>query len=804
MNKKLLSTVLVLGTVMLMSGNAAAQSYPDVTFEQSFEIAVNKDAPFDYSPDSSQVAVYDDNEERVEIYDTENYNLQFSVSPATVEPCVAWSEEALVIGDNNNGFIAYDDQGNQIASGSSVAGCNTATLDQANEKVFLGRSGEVLEVDLNDFSSTTHNVQTAGEIPHLAVNNDGSRIFIGGQYEENNLLLDGNFNQIASYGGRYQELISDSAFLPGTQKAIAAWSREGEFRIYDSSGTQVNTISSSEPEGVTTSTNYLVTTSVTDLEFRDPDTYNTVETFTEAQGGSVAKDPGFSNDGSKLAFYDNDGIIYFYDIDVFSAPEVQTLNADNIGVESAQLNGNITLNDASSADAYFNYRVNGTSSWTETSSVNLSSSQEYSKTLSGLQSDTTYEFEAVANYTEGQSKGSINTFTTNDNFAPTANFSYTPQQPDEGQSISFDASNSSDPDGTIQTYEWDWDNDGTYEDSGETTSHTYSSPGTKTVVLRVTDDMSAQDTVSKTVDVQDATPPQISNGDITDQENGNDIVRDGDQVEITVDVTDASNLDYVNATAFGQEYILTSQTGDTYGTTTTVPDVSDGSKDLQLEASDINGNNNTLTVVNAITVDNTAPTINSFNTPNGVQGEVITITADITEETTTVVSPEVSVFGQTTSLTQGSGSSYTAQIRIPYSQNTGEYTATLTTEDEEGNSVTQQSTITVSEGDFAYGTDTLQKNTWGDITYVIGAGTKSIKVELEGASGGNFAEYIAGSGGYTVGNLTNYQEGDELVIEVGEGGEGLADNDDSSSYGGGAAGSYSEFGAGSGGGQLHR
>ena len=55
-----------------------------------------------------------------------------------------------------------------------------------------------------------------------------------------------------------------------------------------------------------------------------------------------------------------------------------------------------------------------------------------------------------------------------------------PTRPKAGEAVSFDASASSDPDGTIAKYEWDLDGNGSYEtDTGTTptASHTYSSAG---------------------------------------------------------------------------------------------------------------------------------------------------------------------------------------------------------------------------------------------------------------------------------------------------------------------------------------
>jgi hypothetical protein len=74
-----------------------------------------------------------------------------------------------------------------------------------------------------------------------------------------------------------------------------------------------------------------------------------------------------------------------------------------------------------------------------------------------------------------------------------------------GSLITFDASGSYDPDGTIVLYEWDWDDNGTYDESTTSTTinHTWSSPYSGTVRLRVTDNdgLTAIDTASVAITI---------------------------------------------------------------------------------------------------------------------------------------------------------------------------------------------------------------------------------------------------------------------------------------------------------------
>jgi PKD repeat protein len=70
-------------------------------------------------------------------------------------------------------------------------------------------------------------------------------------------------------------------------------------------------------------------------------------------------------------------------------------------------------------------------------------------------------------------------------------------------SCAFDSSGSSDPDGTITSYAWDY-GDG---QTGSLASHTYAAAGTYTVALTVTDDDGATGTVSHDVTVTAPPPP---------------------------------------------------------------------------------------------------------------------------------------------------------------------------------------------------------------------------------------------------------------------------------------------------------
>jgi len=84
---------------------------------------------------------------------------------------------------------------------------------------------------------------------------------------------------------------------------------------------------------------------------------------------------------------------------------------------------------------------------------------------------------------------------------PTASFTVSPSEPLEQKEVTFDGSSSSDPDGSIASYEWDLDGDGNFEREGESITYIYSEPGDYSVTLRVIDDGGAEAETTETVSV---------------------------------------------------------------------------------------------------------------------------------------------------------------------------------------------------------------------------------------------------------------------------------------------------------------
>ncbi len=84
-------------------------------------------------------------------------------------------------------------------------------------------------------------------------------------------------------------------------------------------------------------------------------------------------------------------------------------------------------------------------------------------------------------------------------FVPTATFTVSPELPQAGEPVTFNGSNSFDPDGRVVGHAWDLDGDGQADAEGATVTRTYDLPGTVRVTLTVRDDQGNTDSLSQDV-----------------------------------------------------------------------------------------------------------------------------------------------------------------------------------------------------------------------------------------------------------------------------------------------------------------
>ena len=99
---------------------------------------------------------------------------------------------------------------------------------------------------------------------------------------------------------------------------------------------------------------------------------------------------------------------------------------------------------------------------------------------------------------------------------PQARFTFSPTTVFPGEPVSFDASASSDSDGTIASYDWQW-GDGSADASTAKPKHTFSGPGTYQVALFVHDDNTQSGGAIHNVEVRKLVVPRVSHATLTNE-----------------------------------------------------------------------------------------------------------------------------------------------------------------------------------------------------------------------------------------------------------------------------------------------
>ena len=266
------------------------------------------------------------------------------------------------------------------------------------------------------------------------------------------------------------------------------------------------------------------------------------------------------------------------------------------------------------------------------------------------------------------------------NEAPTAAFSVSPQQARPGTTLTFDASASTDPDGSIASYGWDFDGDGTTDrtTSDATVTHSYGTAGTYTPELVVTDADGSPNATTETVTITANAPPRaVLAVDAHNPSTG---------TQITFDASDSADDDGSIRTYFwdfdgdGTAERTTSDATVThsYGTAGTYAPV--------VTVQDDGGTNATATVNLRV---NARPTPRISTTPaNPAKGESVTLSAaGATDADGSIVSYEWTVDGE------GVGSGETATTTFG---EVGTYEVSLTVTDNDGATSATSETITAS------------------------------------------------------------------------------------------------------------
>jgi YD repeat-containing protein len=196
------------------------------------------------------------------------------------------------------------------------------------------------------------------------------------------------------------------------------------------------------------------------------------------------------------------------------------------------------------------------------------------------------------------------------NRAPVPSFTATPNPVPTGTAVNFDATGSTDPDGTVTKYEWDLDGNGSYETNTgatATTTKTYAGASTPTIRLRVTDNNAATGIATQVLTIQNrlptasftATPSTVVSGNSISFNASGSPDPDGTIAKYEWDFDGNGSYDVSTASS-----------------TTTRAMATAGNFNVGLRITDNNGG--TATTTRAVTVSNRAPTASFTATPNPV------------------------------------------------------------------------------------------------------------------------------------------------------------------------------------------
>lgn len=270
----------------------------------------------------------------------------------------------------------------------------------------------------------------------------------------------------------------------------------------------------------------------------------------------------------------------------------------------------------------------------------------------------------------------------NDNTVPTSEFQYTPENPTPAEEITFDASGSNDPDGSITGYSWDLNGDGSYTKSGETVSHEYDDSGEYSVSLRVTDNDGATDVSSKTVSVESPDQDPIARVETSSR-----------SVEVREDITfDASESKDPDGQIEQYRWDFADGTTETAGETVKHAYDSPGEYNVRLTVTDTDGNSDSTGTTVSVSRGNEKPSVSlDVESDNPVVGTTVTFDGSQSSD------PDGSISAYQWDF-NGDGTQDATGQQVEYTyEDPGNYTVTLTVVDNEGASVTRERQITVDE-----------------------------------------------------------------------------------------------------------
>lgn len=258
---------------------------------------------------------------------------------------------------------------------------------------------------------------------------------------------------------------------------------------------------------------------------------------------------------------------------------------------------------------------------------------------------------------------------------PSADFTVTTTKPAAGSPVSFDGSGSSEPDGSISSYSWNFgDPMSPALGSGPTPSHTYSQAGTYTITLTVTDAFGNTAKISQQVTVVSVPKAVIA-------------ISTANPAAGTPISLIASNSTDVGSTITTYSWNFGDNSGTDGNESTTHIYTTPGVYTLSLKITDATGNTNT--VSQQVTVHGTPTASFRVTTANPAAGSPVAFDGTGSSEPFGSIASYSWNFGDGSPLGSGAKPTHT------YTK-AGTYTVTLTVTDQSSNSNSISHSVTVS------------------------------------------------------------------------------------------------------------